>query len=211
MTKRNGKLIASLLAGFAIVAAFAQGASAQRARSVSNRNEGVSTGSVPPAPPTIKAKYEGGMFGYNQKLEGALTFDDRNNRFVFRDKNNREIMSLPYESINAAYADNQSRRPTAATMASGAAPYGLGLPALLIKKKYRYLTIQYRDPDTQASGIVSYKIDDKNLLASELTTLAQKTGMQQRGDGEVFVRKNTPTDTTPNPNTPPQSKPTPQP
>lgn len=77
MTKRNGKLIASLLAGFAIVAAFAQGASAQRARSVSNRNEGVSTGSVPPAPPTIKAKYEGGMFGYNQKLEGALTFDDR--------------------------------------------------------------------------------------------------------------------------------------
>ena len=33
--------------------------------------------SKPPASPkTLKAKYEGGVFGYTKTMEGTLTFDD---------------------------------------------------------------------------------------------------------------------------------------
>jgi len=42
---------------------------------------------VPPAPPNVvPAKYMGGFAGYRKKQEGMLTFDDRNQRLVFRDK-----------------------------------------------------------------------------------------------------------------------------
>src|ERR1044072_3676416 len=45
----------------------------------------------PPAPPkVVPAKYMGGFAGYRKKQEGMLTFDDRNQRLVFRDKNEKE-------------------------------------------------------------------------------------------------------------------------
>src|SRR6266571_2804503 len=57
---------------------------AQRPRSVSDDSNkpAVTTTSVP-APTTFKAKYEGGMFGKNHKMNGTLSFDDMNNRLVF--------------------------------------------------------------------------------------------------------------------------------
>lgn len=190
MNKRLAKfsITAALLVGFAVCAT--QNIYAQRARTVTNTSEATAanTVNIPPAPPTINAKYEGGLIGYSKKLSGTLTFDDINQRFVFRDKDERDIMAMPYQAILAAYADTQSRRPMAATVAGSLpVPYGLNLPALFIRKKYRFLTIQFRDPDTQAAGVVSFEVEDKNILASELATLANKAGLMQRG--EAFVRK----------------------
>ncbi|MBC7909629.1 MAG: energy transducer TonB [Pyrinomonadaceae bacterium] len=139
-----------------------------------------------PAPATVKAKYEGGIFGYNQKQDGTLFFDDVNTRLVFRNKYGKELFSIPYAAVLSTFGDTQSRRPTAASVIGSAVPYGLGLPALFIKKKYRYLTMQFEDPDTRVAGATSFKLENKETLASVVNTLGKKAGLTQRG--EVFVR-----------------------
>lgn len=197
------RLLAAIAAGL-LLAAVAQ---AQRTRTVSTpppANEarppvpGV-TVNVPPAPATVKVKYEGGVFGYNKKMDGTLSFDDQNRRLVFRDKKTQqEKISINYDAIASAFADTQSKRPVAADIAGSVFPYGL--PALLIKKKYRYLTLQFNDPDSNATGITSFKMENKEILASVLHTLAQKAGMKQRG--EVFVRSNSSAKTSTDPSTP---------
>ncbi|HEY0098572.1 MAG TPA: hypothetical protein VGB76_06425 [Pyrinomonadaceae bacterium] len=142
------------------------------------------------APKSVKAKYEGGIFGYNKKQTGTLNFDDEGRRLVFRDKAQKEYISIPYKSIAAAYADTQSRRPTAASVLGGASIYTL--PALLIRKKYRYLTMQFSDPDTRVSGVTSFKMDNKELLENILAAVAYKAELSPRG--EAFVRLNKPQD-----------------
>jgi hypothetical protein len=143
-----------------------------------------------PAPQSVKAKYEGGIFGYNKKQTGTLNFDDESSRLVFRDKAQKEYISIPYKTIAAAYADTKSRRPTAASVLGGMSIYTL--PALLIRKKYRYLTMQFNDPDTQVSGITSFKVDSKEILASILEAVARKAELTPRG--EAYVRLNKPSD-----------------
>ena len=146
-----------------------------------------------PTVQTVKVKYEGGVMGYRQKMDGYLFFDDVNSRLVFKDKQQKEIFSIPFESVMSAFADTQSRRPTAATVIGSSVPYGLGLPALLIRKKYRYLTMQYNDPDVEASGITSFKVDTREELEQALGTLVEKAKLTQRG--EVFVKKRTASNT----------------
>jgi TonB family protein len=175
---------ASLLALFMACAAFGQRPRVTTADSSAQKSD--QTAAVPPAPASVKAKYEGGIFGYNQKQDGALSFDDVNNRLLFRNKQGKETLSIPYASVLSAFADTQSRRPTAASVIGSAVPYGLGLPALFIKKKYRYLTLQFEDPDTRVSGVTSFKLENKAILASVVNTLGNKAGLTQRG--EVFVR-----------------------
>ncbi len=51
------------------------------------------------APVSFEAKYEGGMFGYSDKVKGILKFDDDNERLVFLDNANKEHFSIPYASI----------------------------------------------------------------------------------------------------------------
>ncbi|HUE80893.1 MAG TPA: hypothetical protein VMM84_02185 [Pyrinomonadaceae bacterium] len=167
---------------------------AQRPRTIDpNNDKNDSTSATqsptpPPAPQTFKAKYEGGIIGYTRKQDGTLSFDDANRRLLFRNKENKEVLSIPYAALLAAYPDTQSRRPTAATViGSVPAPYGLNIPAWFVRKKYRYLTLNFQDPDTNASGITSFKVENKELLASVLHTLAGKSGLTQRGDG--YVRK----------------------
>jgi hypothetical protein len=150
---------------------------------------------APVAPPVnvpqnVKAKYEGGIFGYNKKQTGTLHFDDESSRLIFRDKQQKEYISIPYKAIAAAYADTQSRRPTAASVIGSASIYTL--PALLFKKKYRYLTMQFSDPDTQVSGMTSFKMDNKELLANILAAVAYKAELSPRG--EAYVRLNKPKD-----------------
>ena len=66
---------------------------------------------TPPAPPrVVPAKYMGGFAGYRKKQEGMLTFDDRNRRLVFRDKNEKEIFSISYDAVMVAFADHETRR-----------------------------------------------------------------------------------------------------
>ena len=178
-----------------LVVLVAGSAAAQRPRTISESSQpagGTTTASAAKpaaAPQTFKAKYEGGIFAYNKKQTGTLTFDDANSRLVFRDKENKEYLSLPYSALTGAYADTKSRRPTAAKVISSIpAPYGANLPALLWRKKYRYLTLQFKDADNGTAGLTSFKLENKELLNSVLYSLAEKAGLEQRG--EAYVRRN---------------------
>lgn len=140
---------------------------------------------VAPAPQTVKAKYEGGVFGYNKTMTGTLSFDDNNRRLLFRNKQGKEVLFVPYDAVTSAFADTQKRRPAAATVASHI-PY-IGFPLGFIKTKVRYLTLQYTDPDSRANGVTSFKLENKQILASVLKALAEKADMTARGD--IYVKK----------------------
>ena len=162
------------------------GVFAQRPRAVEPEPaDKTQTAKPKPAPKTLKAKYEGGVFGYTKTMEGTLTFDDVNNRLLFKDKKPPKEISIPYEAITQAFADTQKRRPAAATVASHIPFYGF--PAGFIKTKVRYLTLQYLDPDSKVSGVTSFKLENKEILESALVTLADKADMTLRGD--VYVKK----------------------
>src|SRR5215213_12006030 len=129
-----------------LLGALLTGVFAQRPRST-DPQPAAKAPAVKSAPKTVKAKYEGGIFGYNKTMEGTLTFDDENNRLYFKDKKPPKEISIPYEAITSAFADPQKRQPAAATVASHI-PVIFALPAGLIKTKVRYLTLQYSDPDS---------------------------------------------------------------
>jgi hypothetical protein len=176
------KLIGMMLltAGMCVVV------SAQRPRDIQTTKPTDASKAVPaPAPQTMKAKYEGGIFGYNRTMDGTLSFDDPNGRLLFRNKEQREVFFIPYNAVNSAFADTKKRRPSAATVASNV-PY-FGFPFGFIKTKVRYLTLQYNDPDTRVSGVTSFRLDNKDLVDSVLFTLANKAGLTPRG--EVYIRK----------------------
>lgn len=161
---------------------------AQRPRPVTEDASQPATNAPPPAPApapaTVKAKYEGGVFGYPNKKTGTLTLDTANNRLLFRDGKQKEMISIPFGSITAASADTHRVQPAAATVASHI-PYGF--PAAFIKTKVRYLTVQFNDPDSNVSGITSFRLDNKDILASVLYSLATNAGLTKRG--EIYVRK----------------------
>jgi hypothetical protein len=140
-----------------------------------------------PAPQSVQVKYEGGFFGAEKKQTGTLNFDDEGGRLIFRDKAQKEYISIPYKSIAAAYADTKSRRPAAATVIGSASIYTL--PALLFKKKYRYLTMQFNDPDTRVQGVTSFKVNSKEMLDSLLEAVARKAELTARGEAYVRLDK----------------------
>jgi len=181
MTNRKLPFVALCLALLVITVAFAQ-----RPRTV---NDDPPTPAKPsaavPAPSTVKAKYEGGIFGYPNKIAGSLTLDDGNKRLVFRDGKQKERMSIPYNSITGAYGDTHAVRPAAATAASAVPFYGI--PAGFIKTKVRYLTLQFNDPDSNASGVTSFRLENREILESLLNALAANSGLTKRGD--IFIRK----------------------
>jgi hypothetical protein len=194
-----------LVLGLVLLLATSICALAQRPRKIETTTSTTTTTSAPartvattPAPQSVRAKYEGGVFGYNKKIEGTLNFDDAANRLVFRDKTQKEILSIPYSAVAGAYADTKSRRPAAATAVSSV-PLLYTLPAAFIRKKVRYLTVQFNDPDTKASGVTSFRMENKEILNSVLNTLAAKSNLTQRGD--AFVRR-PPSSTTNTPNQP---------
>lgn len=158
---------------------------AQRPRPVDTSAPTDATKATPaPAPQTMPAKYEGGIFGYNKTMEGTLSFDDTNQRLLFR-KDQKDLFFIPYNAVTSAFADTQKRRPGAATVAQNI-PY-FGWPLGLIKTKVRYLTLQYSDPDTRVAGVTSFRLDNKDLVDSVVYTLAKKAGLVPRG--EIYVRK----------------------
>src|ERR1041384_5962017 len=120
----------------ALLGVFATGAFAQRPRSMdpdpATKPATTSTTTTRPAPKSMKAKYEGGVFGYRKTMDGTLIFDDENNRLLFKDNKPPKEISIPYAAINQAFADTQKQRPAAATVASHIPNAGL---AGLIKTK----------------------------------------------------------------------------
>ena len=162
---------------------------AQRPRSTTTQDTTENSTTIPgppPAPASVKAKYEGGVFGYNKTMEGTVNFDDTGARFVFRNKTGKEVLFIPYKSLTGAFGDTHKVQPAAATVAQNV-PSIYALPARFIKTKVQYLTLQYDDPDSKVSGTASFKLDNKDILDSVLFTLANKAGLARRG--EVFVRK----------------------
>ncbi|HTG94080.1 MAG TPA: hypothetical protein VL866_15920 [Pyrinomonadaceae bacterium] len=139
-----------------------------------------------PAPSWVKAKYEGGIFGYTKTMEGILTLDDTNRRLYFKHKGSEKELHIPYDAIVSAFADTKKVQPAAATVASKI-PTIFTLPAHFIKTKVRYLTLQFSDPDTKMNGTTSFKLENQAILNSVLAALAEKAGMIQRGD--IYVKK----------------------
>jgi hypothetical protein len=174
------RLIGSLL----LVGTLVAGVYAQRPRTMDP--EPAKPTATRPAPSKVKAKYEGGVFGYRKTMEGTLSFDDENNQLLFKDQKTPKEIHIPYEALTSAFADTQKRQPKAATVA-GAVPVLFTLPAHFIKTKVRYLTLQYNDVDSKMSGITSFKLENADILHSVLLRLVEKTGMSQRGD--IYVKK----------------------
>ena len=137
----------------------------------------------PPAPPaTLKAKYEGGVFGYKKKLEGSLNFDEVNSRLVFRTKDGKELLSFPYSSLRLIVPDTKAVRPAAATVASSIPlPYGANIAAAFIRKKQRYLNFQYDVTNATASG-ASFRLENKETLLSVVASLCEKAQLKAQGD-----------------------------
>jgi hypothetical protein len=184
------KISHKLLAACLVLALAAVAAPAQRPRAVESPDETNARLPTPQAPPkVIKAKYMGGYLGYRKKQEGMLAFDERNQRLIFLDKNEREIVSIAYEAVLVTFADTEERR----TMGEGTQRVLLGtvgvlaLPGMLFKKKFEFLTIQYRDPDTDAEGVTQFKLRSRDELDSVVHALAKKAGLVQRG--AIYVRK----------------------
>jgi hypothetical protein len=176
-------------AALLLLALAAQTASAQRPRVAADATPAAAAPTPAPAPAAIKAKYEGGVGGYMKKQTGTLHFDDATERLVFRDKQGREYLSLPYKSVAAVWPDTKARRTTAGTVVSAVPlPFGANMLGLLMREKQRYLVLQYDDPDTDMQGITSFKLGNKQILASAVHTLAGKAELKQRGEGYVRDR-----------------------
>ncbi|HMF55519.1 MAG TPA: energy transducer TonB [Pyrinomonadaceae bacterium] len=190
MNQSSKIFVTSLLVLFIAVVGLAQGPRNGTSQTGSMPISNSQPAQLPASPPTqpIKAKYEGGIFGYNKRQDGTLTFDDTNQRLVFHNKQGQEYLFIPYAGVMSAFADTQARRPAAATVISSIpAPYLLNLPAAFIKKKYQYLTLQFADPDTHVAGITSFKLANKQLTDSVVNALAERAGLVARG--AIFVRR----------------------
>lgn len=176
------------------VAALTVTSFAQRPRLTDTNPEKDKLAQTQPAPApltTVKARYEGGVVGFSRKIVGSLSLDDANQRLVFRDQKQKEVLSVPYVAIVAANPDTQSRSavgPVTGTVI-GSTVGILGLPALLAKRKFRFLNLQYNDRDTKMMGMTSFKIDGKELLTSFLGTLAGQVGLTARGEGYIRGQK----------------------
>jgi hypothetical protein len=142
----------------------------------------------PPAPASIQAKYEGGMFGFSEKEDGTLKFDDVNQRLIFLGKNGKEKFSLPYGAVLLVYPNTDSVTSTTGNIVRHIPLPGAGLAGLL-KEKRRFLVIGYDDPDVNAKGTVSFRVENKETLDAMIHGLGSKASLAARGDSYYRARK----------------------
>ncbi|MEQ1762521.1 MAG: hypothetical protein ABL984_05165 [Pyrinomonadaceae bacterium] len=140
---------------------------------------------VKPAPATLNAQYQGGFFGVSDKESGKLKFDDANERLVFFGEDGKERFGIPYTSVLMVYPDEKSVTTTAGNVVKYIPLPGAGL-AGLIKEKRRYLILNYDDPDVDAKGTTSFKLESQQLLDSVIFSIGTKAKLKQRG--EAYVR-----------------------
>lgn len=145
---------------------------------------------TPPAnlPASFAARYEGGIFGNTAKESGTLKFDDANERMVFLRKDQREMFSIPYETLLVIYPDSKVNTSTTGNVVSRLPLPGAGLAGLL-SKSTKYLIINYSDPDVDVQGTANFKFDDKALLLTFINALGSKAKMLQRGDAYYRPKK----------------------
>lgn len=151
-------------------------------------DKNASPAATTPAPPSFEARYEGGMFGYNQKENGTLRFDDINERIVFFGKDQKEKFSISYAAMVVVSPSSQS-----VTSTTGNVVQHIPLPGSMlggfIKEKRRYLAVQFDDPDVDVRGSASFRIDNKGVLDSVVRTLGEKAKLTPRG--EAYYRPRT--------------------
>jgi hypothetical protein len=143
----------------------------------------------PAAPASIDVKYEGGMFGYSEKESGSLKFDDANARLIFFGKNGKEKFHVPYDAVILVYPNSESVTSTTGNIVRHIPLPGAGL-AGLIKEKRRFLVIGYDDPDVDAKGTVSFRVEGKETLEAVIHGLGSKAKLEPRGDS--YYRKKSP-------------------
>lgn len=133
------------------------------------------------APASFQAKYEGGMFGYSEREEGTLKFDDENKRIVFYGKDQKEKFSIAFDAMTVIYPQSKS-----VTSTTGQVVRNIPLPGAilggLIKEKRRYLVVHFDDPDVDSKGIVNFKLEDKNVLDAVIQALGDKAKLTRRGE-----------------------------
>lgn len=133
------------------------------------------------APASFAAKYEGGMFGYNDKEQGTLKFDDANKRIVFYGADQKEKFSIAFDSMQVIYPQSKS-----VTSTTGHVVRNIPLPGAIlggfIKEKRRYLIVHFDDPDVDIRGAASFKLENKELLDSVIDTLGEKAKLTRRGE-----------------------------
>ncbi|MGD9561855.1 MAG: hypothetical protein AB7F88_06515 [Pyrinomonadaceae bacterium] len=144
-----------------------------------------------PAPTVFEAKYQGGLFGFSEKEEGTLKFDDDNQRIVFLNEEGKERFGIPYKSLVVISPQSRSVTSTTGHVVGAIPVIGAGILGGFIKEKRRYLVIQFNDPDADARGTTSFKLDDKELLDSVIQTLGEKAKLTQRGDAYYRPRPKT--------------------
>ncbi|MDQ3130724.1 MAG: hypothetical protein M3Q99_08190 [Acidobacteriota bacterium] len=139
------------------------------------------------APVSVQAKYEGGMFGFDDKEKGSLKFDDLNERFVFFGKDGKEQFAIPYNAMLSVYTGKKSVRSAAGTAVSVIPLPGAGL-AGLIREKREYLVIHFSDPDIEVRGVANFKIEGDQMRESVIHTLGAKAKLTKRGDAYIRPR-----------------------
>lgn len=135
-----------------------------------------------PAPAAFEAKYEGGLFGFSKKEEGTLKFDDENQRIVFLGKDQKERFGIPYKSLIVVSPQSRAVTSNTGNVVSHIPLPGAGILGGFIREKRRYMLVQFNDPDADARGTTSFKVDNKELLDSVIQTLGEKAQLKQRGD-----------------------------
>ena len=144
----------------------------------------------PAAPASVEAKYEGGMFGFSEKEDGNLKFDDANERLIFLGKNGREKFSVPYDAMLLVYPNSKSVTSTTGNIVRHIPLPGAGLAGYL-KEKRRFLVIGYDDPDVNAKGTVSFRVENKETLEAVIHGLGSKAKLAARGDSYYRPRPKT--------------------
>ena len=164
-------LISLIVLSFTFVA-FAQPRPAERSQLPSVMKSDAST---------FPVKYQGGLFGFNEKESGTLKLDDLNERVVFLGKDQKENFGIPYKALLIVYPNSSVSTATTGKVMSSIPLPGAGLFGLM-KEKKRFLVIQFDDPDVDVKGIVNFKVENKELLQTIIQTIGVKANLKQRGD-----------------------------
>lgn len=144
---------------------------------------------VKPAPATFEAKYEGGLFGFSEKETGTLRFDDENERLVFFGKDQKERFGIPYKALIVVSPQSRSVTSNTGNVVSNVPLPGAGILGGFIKEKRQYMLVQFNDPDSEVSGVTTFKVSSKELLDSAIQSLGEKAKLKQRGDAYFRSKK----------------------
>ena len=80
-----------------------------------------------PSPSSVAAKYEGGMYGFSERVDGTLKLDDANSRLVFYGKDEKEKFGIPYDALLVIYPQSKSVTSTTGNVVKNVPLPGAGL------------------------------------------------------------------------------------